>query len=78
MEEEFHVLKDVLLMSRMPIFHLQYKRIRVHSLLCVVKLLLTRRIQRQVEIGTGERIPLEALAKRLNRIQVVTTALYRQ
>ena len=71
MEEEFHVLKDVLLMPVMPIFHRLDKRIRVHAFLCVVGLLFYRWIQRRVEEVTKERIPIEALAGRLDRIQVV-------
>lgn len=71
MEEEFHVLKDVLLMPVMPIFHRLDKRIRVHAFLCVVGLLFYRWIQRRVEEATGERVPIEALAGRLDRIQVV-------
>ncbi len=42
MEEEFHVLKDGLLMPVMPIFHRLDKRIRVHAFLCVVGLLFYR------------------------------------
>ncbi|MGI0128568.1 MAG: IS1634 family transposase, partial [Thermoplasmata archaeon] len=71
MEEEFHVLKDVLLLPVMPIFHRLDKRIRVHAFLCVVGLLFYRWIQRRVEEATGERVPIEALAGRLDRIQVV-------
>ncbi len=71
MEEEFHVLKDVLLMPVMPIFHRLDKRIRVHAFLCVVGLLFYRWIQRRVEEATGDRVPIAALAGRLDRIQVV-------
>ncbi|MGI0156696.1 MAG: IS1634 family transposase, partial [Thermoplasmata archaeon] len=71
MEEEFHVLKDVLLMPVMPIFHRLDKRIRVYAFLCVVGLLFYRWIQLRVEAAIGERIPIEALAGRLDRIQVV-------
>ena len=71
MEEEFHLLKDVLLMPVMPIFHRLDKRIRVHAFLCVVGLLFYRWIQRRVEEATGERVPIEGLAGRLDRIQVV-------
>ena len=74
MEEEFHVLKDVLLMPVMPIFHRLDKRIRVHAFLCVVGLLFYRWVQRRVETTTKERIPIEALAGRLDRIQVVAMA----
>ena len=74
MEEEFQVLKDVLLMPVMPIFHRLDRRIRVHAFLCVVGLLFYRWIQRRVEERTGERIPLEALAARLDRIHVVALA----
>lgn len=71
MEEEFHVLKDVLLMPVMPIFHRLDKRIRVHAFLCVVGLLFYRWIQRRVEEATEARVPIEALAARLDGIQVV-------
>ncbi|MGI0129773.1 MAG: IS1634 family transposase [Thermoplasmata archaeon] len=71
MEEEFHVLKDVLLMPVMPIFHRLDKRIRVHAFLCVVGLLFYRWIQRKVETATESRLPIGALAGRLDRIQVV-------
>lgn len=71
MEEEFHLLKDVLLMPVMPIFHRLDKRIRVHAFLCVVGLLFYRWIQRKVEVAAGTRVPISALAGRLDRIQVV-------
>ena len=74
MEEEFHVLQDVLLLPVMPIFHRLDKRIRVHAFLCVVGLLFYRWVQRRVEEATGERVPIEALAARLDRIQVVAMA----
>lgn len=74
MEEEFHVLKDVLLMPGMPIFHRLDKRIRVHAFLCVVGLLFYRWIQRRVEAAMDARLPIEALAARLDRIQVVAMA----
>ena len=64
-------LKDVLLMPVMPIFHRLDKRIRVHPFLCVVGFLFYRWIQRRVETATKERIRIEALAGRLDRIQVV-------
>ena len=74
MEEEFHVLKDVLLMPVMPIFHRLDKRIRVHAFLCVVGLLFYRWIQRRVEAATKGTIPIGQLASRLDRIQVVALA----
>jgi transposase len=74
MEEEFHVLKDVLLMPVMPIFHRLDKRIRVHAFLCVVGLLFYRWIQRRVEAATKGTIPIGHLASRLDRIQVVALA----
>ena len=74
MEEEFHVLKDVLLMPVMPIFHRLDKRIRVHAFLCVVGLLFYRWIQRRVEVATKGPIPIGQLASRLDRIQVVALA----
>ena len=74
MEEEFHVLKDVLLMPVMPIYHRRDPRIRVHAFLCVVGLLFYRWVQRRVEAVTKACIPIEALAGRLDRIQVVAMA----
>ena len=71
MEEEFQVLKDVLLMPVMPIFHRLDRRIRVHAFLCVVGLLFYRWIQRRVKEATEERVPIESLAGRLDWIQVV-------
>lgn len=71
MEEEFHILKDVLLMPVMPIFHRRDKRIRVHAFLCVMGLLFYRWIQRRVEAATETALPIGQLASRLDRIQVV-------
>ena len=70
MEEEFHVLKDVLLMPVMPIFHRLDKRIRVHAFLCVMGLLFYRWIQRRVEAATGTSVPIGQLARRLDGIQI--------
>ena len=70
MEEEFHVLKDVLLMPVMPIFHRLDKRIRVHAFLCVVGLLFYRWIQRRVEVVTGEGVPIGRLSRWLDEIRV--------
>ena len=74
MEEEFHVLKDVLLMPVMPIYHRLDKRIRVHAFLCVVGLLFYRWIQLRVEESTKVRVPIGQLADRLDKIQVVALA----
>ena len=74
MEEEFHVLKDVLLMPVMPIFHRLDKRIRVHAFLCIVGLLFYRWVQRRIEKAMDARLPIGALAARLDRIQVVAMA----
>ncbi|MEM0128664.1 MAG: hypothetical protein QXG65_00640, partial [Thermoplasmata archaeon] len=71
MEEEFHVLKDVLLM---PIFYRLDKRIRVHALRCGVGLLFYRWIQRRVEAATKGSIPIGQLASRLGWIPVVALA----
>lgn len=70
MEEEFHVLKDVLLMPVMPIFHRRDKRIRVHTFLCVMGLLFYRWIQRRVEEATKTSAPISQLARRLDGIQI--------
>ena len=70
-EEDFHVLKDVLLMPVMPIFHGRDARIKVHAFLCVVGLLFYRWIQRKVEKATKQRVSIERLANVLRQIQVV-------
>ncbi|MGI0131198.1 MAG: IS1634 family transposase [Thermoplasmata archaeon] len=70
MEEEFHVLKDVLLMPVMPIFHRRDPRIRVHAFLCVMGLLFYRWIQLRVAETTGERIPIGRLSRWLDEIRV--------
>ena len=74
MEEGFYVLKDVRSMPVMPIFRRIDKRIRVPAFLCVVGLLFYWYIQRRVEEATKKRIAIEALAERLDRIQVVAMA----
>ena len=61
-------------MPVLPIFHRLDRRIRVHTFLCVVGLLFYRWTQRRVETVTKEQIPIEALAGRLDRIQVVAMA----
>ena len=68
------MLQDVLLLPVMPIFHRLDLRIRVHAFLCVVGLLFYRWFHRRVEERAGERIPLEALEARLDRIHVVAMA----
>ena len=70
-EQDFHVLKDVLLMPVMPIFHRRDRRIKVHAFLCVVGLLFYRWVQCRVETVTKERIPIDRLARVLRQIQVV-------
>ncbi len=61
-------------MPVMPIYHRRDPRIRVHAFLCVVGLLFYRWVQRRVEAVTKACIPIEALAGRLDRIQVVAMA----
>ena len=70
MEEEFHVLKDVLLLPVMPIFHRRDERIRVHAFLCVVGLLFYRWIQLRVAEVTGERVPIGRLSQWLDEIRI--------
>jgi transposase len=70
-EEDFHVLKDVLLMPVMPIFHRRDRRVKVHAFLCVVGLLFYRWIQWRIEKATKQRIPIGRLADLLRQIQVV-------
>ena len=70
MEEDFHVLKDVLLMPVMPIFHRKDPRIRVHGFLCVMGLLFYRWVQLRAEKELGVRIPIDRLARSLSGIRV--------
>ncbi|MHB8351791.1 MAG: IS1634 family transposase [Thermoplasmata archaeon] len=70
-EEDFHVLKDVLLLPVMPIFHRRDRRIKVHAFLCVVGLLFYRWVQLRVAEVTKQRIPIGRLGGLLDRIQVV-------
>ena len=70
MEKEFHVLKDVLLMPVVPIFHRRDKRIRVHAFLCVMGLLFYRWIQLRITEATGERVPIGRLSQWLDEIRI--------
>ncbi|MGI0131174.1 MAG: IS1634 family transposase, partial [Thermoplasmata archaeon] len=70
MEEDFHVLKDVLLMPVMPIFHRKDPRIRVHAFLCVLGLLFYRWIQLRLEKELGQGTPIDRLARSLGGIRV--------
>lgn len=64
MEEDYHVLKDVLLMPVMPIFHHMDTRVRVHAFLMVMGLLFYRWIQLKVKM------PIDRLARELSTIRV--------
>ena len=70
MEEDFHVLKDVLLMPVKPIFHRKDPRIRVHDFLCVMGLLFYRWAQLRAEKELDVQIPIDRLARSLSGIRV--------
>jgi transposase len=65
MEGDYHILKDVLLMPVMPIFHQLDPRIRVHAFLCVMGLLFYRWIQLRIQEKLKEKIPIDRLAREL-------------
>ena len=75
MEEDYHVLKDVLLFPVMPIFHRLDKRIRVHTFLCVMGLLLYRYVQLKAEKAQRVRTPIGSLVAQLKRIRLGVVAL---
>lgn len=70
MEEDYHVLKDVLLFPVMPIFHRIDDRIRIHTFLCVMGLLFYRFIQLRLQERTGTRLPIERMVEELDRLRV--------
>lgn len=70
MEEDMHVLKDVLLFPVMPIFHRLDHRIKVHAFLCVIGLLLYRYLQLKVEREAGRRLPIGRFVSELNRLRI--------
>lgn len=72
MEGDYHLLKDVLLMPVMPIFHRLDTRIRVHAFLCVMGLLFYRWIQLRVQEKLKEKIPIDRLARELKGISAVS------
>ena len=72
MEEDYHVLKDVLLMPVMPIFHQLDPRIKVHAFLCVMGLLFYRWIQLRLQEKLNEKIPIDRLARELKGISAVS------
>ena len=70
MEEDYHVLKDVLLLPVMPIYHRLDRRVEAHVFMCVLGLLLYRYIQWKIEKETGERIPMGRMASLLRRVRL--------
>ena len=70
MEEDYHVLKDVLLFPVMPILHRKDRRVKVHAFLCVMGLLIYRWIQLKVEKATKRHVPMGALIQRLRSIRL--------
>ena len=70
MEEDMHIVKDVLLMPVMPIFHRRDRRIRVHVFLMVMGLLLYRWVQMRADEALGRHVPIGELARRLKRIRL--------
>ncbi|MGI0150842.1 MAG: hypothetical protein ACREC5_02770, partial [Thermoplasmata archaeon] len=75
MEEDYHVLKDVLRFPVMPIFHRLDKRIRVHTFLCVMGLLLYRYVQLRLERAQKVRRPIGALVAQLRRVRLGVVSL---
>ncbi|EQD54298.1 transposase IS4 family protein, partial [mine drainage metagenome] len=75
MEEDYHILKDVLLFPVMPIFHRLDKRIRVHTFLCVMGLLLYRYVQLKLERAQKVRTPIGELVAQLKRIRLGVVTL---
>lgn len=75
MEEDYHVLKDVLLFPVMPIYHRKDWRIREHTFLCVMGLLLYRYIQLRLEKAQKVRTPIGAMVARLKRIRLGVVSL---
>lgn len=70
MEEDYHVLKDALLLPVMPIYHRLDKRIKVHVFMCVLGLLFYRYIQWKIEKEAGERLPMGRMVSLLRRIRL--------
>ncbi|MGC8726360.1 MAG: hypothetical protein ACP5RS_07315 [Thermoplasmata archaeon] len=70
MEEDYHILKDVLLFPVMPIYHRLDRRIRAHVFMCVIGLLFYRYIQWKIEEVRGEKIPMNRLVSILKRIRL--------
>ncbi|MBM4249038.1 MAG: IS1634 family transposase [Euryarchaeota archaeon] len=75
MEEDYHVLKDVLLFPVMPIFHRIDDRIRVHTFLCVIGLLFYRFIQLRLEEKTKVKLPIERMVEELDRLRVAAVTM---
>lgn len=69
MEEDYHVLKNVLLMPVMPIFHQLDTRIRVHSFLMVVGLIFYRWIQLRLQKELKEKVLIDRLIHILDGIR---------
>jgi transposase len=75
MEEDYHVLKDVLLFPVMPIFHRIDDRIRVHTFLCVIGLLFYRFIQLRLQEKAKISLPIERLVGELDRLRVAAITM---
>ncbi len=58
MEEDYHVVKDVLLMPVMPIFHRRDHRIKAHAFLLVIGLLFYRWVQLKLQEARGWDTPM--------------------
>ena len=70
MEEDYHILKDVLLFPVMPIYHRLDKRIRAHTFMCVMGLLFYRYIQWKIEVVRGESMPMGRMVSILKQIRL--------
>ncbi len=75
MEEDYHVLKDVLLFPVMPIYHRKDWRIRAHTFVCVMGLLLYRYVQLRLEKAQKTRMPIGAMVARLKRVRLGVVSL---
>lgn len=75
MEEDYHVLKDVLLFPVMPIYHRKDWRIRTHTFVCVMGLLLYRYVQLRLERAQKVRTPIGAMVAQLKRVRLGVISL---
>lgn len=75
MEEDYHILKDVLLFPVMPIFHRIDDRIRVHTFLCVMGLLFYRFIQLKLRDRANMKLPINRMVEELDRLRIAAVTM---